>query len=222
MNIYQKSFFNGRLYFKDSLRDFAFKLGINHSLLHRIEKGTQTPSYKLVEKLISLTGYELPELISGKFSKKSQITNSPTITLKLKKITEMNFNEFTAQQRLYLHNKWSVEIKELKDDIIEAKLKLTKRIEKSHLAESEISFLKTELANSKYILTHLQNTGASESIIANQQALVTLNENRLAEKKSKSNILTDEEAVLEQAAIDELDWKIQYRETKIAQINAII
>jgi transcriptional regulator with XRE-family HTH domain len=222
INIYQKIFFNSRLHLKISLRNLASKLGVAHSLLSRIENGKQTPSLALVNKLTLLTGFTISDLASGNFAANKSWEARPTETLKFIKKMEANFSELTGSQRGYLRDKWSAEIKEFKDAKADANLKLNKRIEKSNLSEGEISVLVTEVEDSKSILTHLQNTGAADTIIAKQQAIVTLNENRLTEKKLKSGTLSDEEAVLEQVAIDELDWKIQYRETKIAQINAIV
>lgn len=220
-NIYQKAFFNGRLLFKDSLRKFAFKLGIAHSFLSRIENGKQTPGHRLVSKLIVLTGYELPALVSGDFTTTSRQGAKPAKFFNPNETMELNFNELNAQQRTYLRDKWSAEIKELTDAIAEAKVKLAKRIEKSQLSEGEITILETELQNAKDILTHLQNTGAPAGMITQQQAQVAGIESRLVEKKQKGGIISDEEAVLEQVGIDELEWKRQYRENKIAQIAAI-
>jgi transcriptional regulator with XRE-family HTH domain len=222
-NIYQKAFLNGRLLLKDSLRKFASRLGINHAFLSRIENGKQEPSYRLLNRLIVLTGYELNDLISGNFFNANGQTTYPTLqTFYTKKNMEINFNEMNAQQRAYLRDKWSAEIKELTDAIAEAKVKLAKRLEKSQLSEGEITALETELQNAQSIFAHLQSTNAPAAMITQQQTQVAGIEARLVEKKQKGGIVSDEEAVLEQVGIDELEWKRQYRENKIAQISVIV
>jgi transcriptional regulator with XRE-family HTH domain len=221
MNIYQKSFFNGRLLLKYSFRKFASELGITHTLLYRIENGTQMPSQKLVKKLVTITGYELLELVSGDFSQApSSPTNTP-IAEKLLKIKEMNLSKLTPQQRDYLREKWSVENKKLSNLFANAQSKFNKRMGKTDLIKSEVLAQEDELSHAKSILTHLKKTGASDAFIAKQQALITNNETRLAEKKLKSGYLSIEEAILEQVNLDELAWKKQYLETKIVEIDAI-
>ncbi len=133
----------------------------------------------------------------------------------------INFNELDATQRAYLRDKWSAELKELGDSIADAKSKLAKRIEKSNLSEGELTALELEVTNAKALLTHLNNTGADASLVSIQQATVTNAENMLSERKRKGGLVSDEEAILEQATIDELEWKRQYRETKIVEIDAI-
>ncbi|MEM9983442.1 MAG: hypothetical protein AAF734_13170 [Bacteroidota bacterium] len=121
----------------------------------------------------------------------------------------------------YLRNKWSAAIKELTDEIAETRAKLTKRIDKSEVSEGEIKLLEENVEKSKEIFAYLQSNNADPTMVEQQQKAVTLAENQLAERKNKGGLVSEEDAVLEKVEIEELEWRKQNLEGKIAEIDAV-
>ncbi len=81
--------------------------------------------------------------------------------------------------------------------------------------QSEIDALKVDLANAESLLTHLVNTSAPQEMIDKQRALVDKIMIEVETESKGRNVLTDEEAYLQQVGIDELKLQKQYREDKI-------
>ncbi len=132
-----------------------------------------------------------------------------------------NLNEMTAEQRLYLKQKWSAESTELDREIIRAENRLTNRLQRQELDQDEIDSLTVDLANAESLLNHLNSTSAPQDMIDKQQAVVDKLNTQLDNESKGSNALTDTEAYLQQASIDELRLQKQYREDKIIEIEAI-
>ena len=130
--------------------------------------------------------------------------------------------QMTTEQLTYLREKWSAETRELDRDIVRSEVRLTTRLSKQEMDQNEIDALKEDLANAESLLEHLNSTSAPQEMIDNQQALV---DKMMAEVETESkgrNVLTVEEAYLQQASIDELKLQKQYREDKIAEIESLL
>ena len=70
--------------------------------------------------------------------------------------------------------------------------------------QGEIDALKKDLANAESLLEHLNTTSARQEIIDKQQSLVDKISMEVETETKGRNVLTDEEAYLQQAGIDEL------------------
>lgn len=219
--IYQKAFRNARSNQNISLSRFAPVLGVSKQLLSRIENGLQKPSIDLIKKLEKLTNLSFWALVAGDFENQNQHTYVKLSNLNLNTMS-INFSELDVAQRNYLNNKFDVEIKELKDQIAEAKSRLAKRLEKSTLSEGELGILEAEVQKTKATLDYLTNNNAPAEMIADQKARADKAEADLVDKKRKGGIISDEEAILEQVMIEELELKIKLREDKITEIKAVV
>lgn len=130
--------------------------------------------------------------------------------------------QMTNEQLTYLKQKWSAEAKELDRDIVRSEVRLTSRLSRQEMDQSEIDALKVDLANAESLLTHLVNTSAPQEMIDKQRALVDKIMIEVETESKGRNVLTDEEAYLQQVGIDELKLQKQYREDKITEIDAIL
>ena len=70
--------------------------------------------------------------------------------------------------------------------------------------QSEIDALKEDLPNAETPLEHLNTTSAPQEMIDKQQSLVDKISMEVETETKGRNVLTDEEAYLQQAGIDEL------------------
>lgn len=131
-------------------------------------------------------------------------------------------NEMNNEQLTYLQQKWSVESMELDRGIIRAQERLNSRVQRQVLNQAELAELQTNLANAEQLLTHLQSTSAPQEMIDNQQELVDKLQMEVDTESRGANVLTDEEAFLQQVTIDELRLQKQYRTDKIAEINNLL
>lgn len=135
----------------------------------------------------------------------------------MKQLSEMNTEQLT-----YLKQKWSAEAIELDREIIRAQTRLSSKMEWQELDQSEIDALTDDLANAQSLLDHLTSTTAPQEMIDNQQALVTKVQGELDAESKGTNVLTDTEAYLQQASIDERLLEKQYREDKIGEIDGLL
>lgn len=135
----------------------------------------------------------------------------------MKQLSEMNTEQLT-----YLKQKWSAETIELDREIIRAQTRLSSKLERQELDQSEIDALTDDLANAQSLLDHLTSTSAPQEMIDNQQALVTKVQGELDTESKGTNVLTDTEAYLQQASIDERLLEKQYREEKITEIDGLL
>ncbi|MEQ9298090.1 MAG: hypothetical protein RIF33_05995 [Cyclobacteriaceae bacterium] len=135
----------------------------------------------------------------------------------MKQLSEMNTEQLT-----YLKQKWSAEAIELDREIIRAQGRLSSKLERQELDQGEIDALTDDLANAQSLLDHLTSTSAPQEMIDNQQALVTKVQGELDAESKGTNVLTDTEAYLQQASIDERLLEKQYREDKIAEIDGLL
>ncbi|MEQ8711428.1 MAG: hypothetical protein RIC80_00325 [Cyclobacteriaceae bacterium] len=135
----------------------------------------------------------------------------------MKQLSEMNTEQLT-----YLKQKWSAEVIELDREIIRAQTRLSSKLDRQELDQSEIDALTDDLAKAQSLLDHLTSTSAPQEMIDNQQALVTKVQGELDAESKGTNVLTDTEAYLQQASIDERLLEKQYREDKIAEIDGLL
>ncbi len=135
----------------------------------------------------------------------------------MKQLSEMNTEQLT-----YLKQKWSAEVIELDREIIRAQTRLASKLDRQELDQSEIDALTDDLAKAQSLLDHLTSTSAPQQMIDNQQALVTKVQGELDAESKGTNVLTDTEAYLQQASIDERLLEKQYREDKIAEIDGLL
>jgi hypothetical protein len=135
----------------------------------------------------------------------------------MKQLAEMNPKELT-----YLKQKWSAETTELDREITRAQEKLESRIQRQELDQDELDEMQLDLNNAESLLTHLQSTGAPAGMIANQQVVVNKLQALVDTETKGANVLTDEEAYLQQARIDQLRLQKQYRLDKIVEIDALL
>jgi len=130
--------------------------------------------------------------------------------------------QMTNEQLTYLKQKWSAESKELDRDIVRSSVRLTNRLSRQEMDQSEIDALKEDLAKSESLLEHLTSTNAPQEMIENQQALLDKISMEVETESKGRNVLTPEEAYLQQASIDELKLQKQYREDKITEIESLL
>ena len=130
--------------------------------------------------------------------------------------------QMTNEQLTYLKQKWSAESKELDRDIVRSSVRLTNRLSRQEMDQSEIDALKEDLAKAESLLEHLTNTSAPQEMIDNQQALLDKISMEVETESKGRNVLTPEEAYLQQASIDELKLQKQYREDKITEIESLL
>ena len=127
-----------------------------------------------------------------------------------------------ADQLTYLKQKWSAEARELDLDSIRMQERLDSKINKQLINQEELEILQQNLVNANELLAHLQNTGAPQDMIDKQQAVTDSLQATVNLESKGSNILTDEEAYLQQAKIDELKLQLQYREDRIIAIDELL
>lgn len=131
-------------------------------------------------------------------------------------------NEMNNEQLTYLKEKWSAERKELDLDIIRSRERLTAKLDRQKQDQNEIDALKSDLTKAENLLQHLVSTSAPEEMIVNQQELVNKLNTELDGASKGRNVITDTEAYLQQANIDELALQKQYRIDKIAEIEGLL
>ncbi|WKK80726.1 hypothetical protein [Marivirga arenosa] len=131
-------------------------------------------------------------------------------------------DQMTNEQLTYLKQKWSAESKELDRDIVRSSVRLTNRLSRQEMDQSEIDALKEDLAKAESLLEHLNSTNAPQEMIDNQQALLDKISMEVETESKGRNVLTPEEAYLQQASIDELKLQKQYREDKITEIESLL
>jgi hypothetical protein len=135
-------------------------------------------------------------------------------------MTELS--KMTQEQLKYLRQKWSSEISELVRETIRAQKRLDKRVEREETDKQTVELLWSELRNAKTILTHLQTSGADAEILAVQQDAVNKIQEKYDEESNGVNILTPEEAHIQQLLIEEMIQKKSLRENRISLLNALI
>lgn len=219
--VYQKAFYNARLYKKISLPNFAKVLAVNKSFISRIENGKQKPSIDLIKKLERITSFSFWALAEGDFKLENQkkyekISTTDFYTIKL------NMNQMDVQERNYLSSKMNVEIRKMEKEIEKAKNKLSKNTQKYMLSKNELDILETEIEDLNNNLNHLIKTNAPAELINSQKNLLEKTESKLAEIKLKNKFISMVDLFLAQMMIEELEDKIKLREDKIKEIQAIV
>ncbi|WP_109831928.1 hypothetical protein [Reichenbachiella versicolor] len=131
-------------------------------------------------------------------------------------------NEMDSQQLTYLKQKMSAEVIELDRDIIRTQDRLTTRLAKQEIDQVEIDGLKDDLLNAEQLMSHLTTTSAPQQMIDKQQSMIDKTKSKLDSETKGRNVLTDEEAYLQQVNIDELKLQKQYREEKIVEIGTLL
>ena len=131
-------------------------------------------------------------------------------------------NEMGSEQLTYLKQKWSAEARELDLDSIRMQERLDAKINRQLMNQEELEILQQNLINAQELLSHLQSTGAPQDMIDKQQAVADSLQAIVNLESKGSNILTDEEAYLQQAKIDELKMQRQYREDQIIAIDDLL
>ena len=131
-------------------------------------------------------------------------------------------NEMGSEQLTYLKQKWSAEARELDLDSIRMQERLDAKINRQLMNQEELEILQQNLINAQELLSHLQSTGAPQDMIDKQQAVADSLQTTVNLESKGSNILTDEEAYLQQAKIDELKLQRQYREDQIIAIDDLL
>ena len=131
-------------------------------------------------------------------------------------------NEMGSEQLTYLKQKWSAEARELDLDRIRMQERLDAKINRQLMNQEELEILQQNLINAQELLSHLQSTGAPQDMIDKQQAVADSLQTTVNLESKGSNILTDEEAYLQQAKIDELKLQRQYREDQIIAIDDLL
>ncbi len=131
-------------------------------------------------------------------------------------------NEMGSEQLTYLKQKWSAEARELDLDSIRMQERLDAKINRQLMNQEELEILQQNLINAQELLSHLQSTGAPQDMIDKQQAVADSLQATVNLESKGSNILTDEEAYLQQAKIDELKMQRQYREDQIIAIDDLL
>ena len=131
-------------------------------------------------------------------------------------------NEMGSEQLTYLKQKWSAEARELDLDSIRMQERLDAKINRQLMNQEELEILQQNLINAQELLSHLQSTGAPQDMIDKQQAVADSLQATVNLENKGSNILTDEEAYLQQAKIDELKLQRQYREDQIIAIDELL
>lgn len=128
-------------------------------------------------------------------------------------------DQMTSGQLTYLKQKWAAEARELELDIIRTQERLDAKINRQTLNQEELAQLEQNLANAQELLTHLQNTGAPQDMIDKQQIVTNTLQAEVNRESKGINSLTDEEAFIQQAKIEELKLQRQYREDQIIAID---
>ncbi len=128
----------------------------------------------------------------------------------------------TQEQLKYLRQKWSSELIELNREKIRAQRRLDRRLEKQTIDEAEVETLAGELESAIALLSHLQTTNAPAELIAGQQAVVDKVQKEYEDESNGLNILTDEEAHIQQLSIEELEQRKSVRQVKITELDALI
>jgi transcriptional regulator with XRE-family HTH domain len=220
-SVYQKAFRNARLYLKISLRNFAPQLGVDRAFISRIENDKQKPSMALLKKLETFTGFSFWALANGDFKAENQEKYIKLSSLNFDEM-EIGLHELNPKQRNYLHSKLSVEIIELKDVLAEEKNKLAYRLEKSNLYKGELEYWETTLQKAQTALDFLTQSQAPEDMIVAQQKQVDKIAKTWENKKMNLGILGEDKVILEQIALQELEFKIKLRESKLEEIDKLV
>lgn len=134
----------------------------------------------------------------------------------------IELSNLSAEQLLYLKQKWSAEMRELELDQSRATERLETRLERRASNTEELDALEDKLASAQTLLDHLQNTSAPSALITAQEVVVNDLQKSYDSQSRGSGVLTDEEAVLQQVTIDELALRKTYRADKIAEADAIL
>lgn len=218
--MYQNAFRNARIFQHLSLQDLATMLGISKPYLWKLEKGMRSPSSDLLKKLETVTGFSVWALAAGDFQPENQhlyvkLSHRNIIYIPL------NLNELSAVDRHFFIKKLEVEVDEIREQISEAKVALSKRLARSASSESELKNLEAEVQKAKAVLAHLTNTNATAAALADQSAAVAKAEAELSERKRIGGIISDREAFFEELSIEEMEMKIKLRVDKIAAIKAV-
>ena len=132
-------------------------------------------------------------------------------------------SDLNSEKLIYLKEKWSSETNELEREIDKTINRLTSKLTKQQMDQIQIDKLTSDLDNATELLQYLvDGESTPEAMISNQQALVDSLKKQINSEILGRNILTDEEAVLRQAEIDELELQKGYRENKIVEIEQIL
>lgn len=134
----------------------------------------------------------------------------------------IELSNLSAEQLLYLKQKWSAEMRELELDQSCATERLETRLERRASNTEELDALEDKLSSAQTLLDHLQNTSAPSAPITTQEVVVNDLQKSYDAQSRGSGVLTDEEAVLQQVTIDELALRKTYGADKIAEADAIL
>ncbi len=131
-------------------------------------------------------------------------------------------SELTQEQLRYLRQKWSSELIELNREKIRAQRRLDRRLEKQTIDETEVATLSVELERAIALLSHLQTTSAPAELITAQQEVVNKVQKEYDDESNGLNVLTDEEAHIQQLSIEELEQRKEVRQVKITELDVLI
>lgn len=134
----------------------------------------------------------------------------------------IDLSSLSSEQLLYLKQKWSTEKRELELDHARAAERLATRLDRRSANAEEVAAMEARLSQAQTLLQHLQTTSAPAELITAQQAEVDNLQTEYDTQSVGSGVLTNEEAVLQQVAVDELDLRKTYREDKIAEVDALL
>lgn len=133
-----------------------------------------------------------------------------------------NLSDLSQEQLRYLHQKLSAEVIEFTREKNRAQSRLNKRMEKQDLDKADIEALKVNLTDAEALLGHLQSTNAPANLIEVQENVKQELQMQYEDEVSGLNAITDEEAFMQQLAIDELVQRKGLREAKITELDALI
>jgi len=134
----------------------------------------------------------------------------------------IQLSSLSAEQLLYLKQKWSAELRELDLNQRRASDRLAARLERRNTNSEELDALSDKLTRAQNLLNHLQSSSAPTDFVTDQETVVNDLQNQFDEQSQDSAVLTDEEAVLQQVGIDELLLRITYRSDKIDEVDALL
>ena len=134
----------------------------------------------------------------------------------------VSLTDLSNSDLLYLQQKWSAEITEIELNRTRASERLATRLERRSDRAEELDAIATSLQTAQTLLTHLETTSAPADLVAAQQGVVDELQASYNATSMGTGTLTDAEAVLQQAAIDEMAYGKTYREGKIAEVVALL
>jgi len=131
-------------------------------------------------------------------------------------------NELTTAQLENLKIRFKSIVLNHQAEINRRQLRLDNRVERQTVANEVLVALEDKLAKSVVVRDELINAGASAASIVTATELVASNQAALDEYDVNPSFLSEEDAQIEQAEIDELEQGRILRETKVADIESLL